>query len=132
MTYLHLSKKPIIKSKLKPTYSNQFGPNKLLYNPIGLWFSCDDNWIKQQKLSIENNYLYKLDLLQLKIYYISTLSELDEFIKIYYNPERNSIAYTIDWDRVYNEYDGLSICPYLIKNKAIKTIVDYSSFKDKK
>ena len=33
MIFLHLSRIPIQKKKLKPIYTNQFGTNPLFYNP---------------------------------------------------------------------------------------------------
>ena len=131
MTYLHLSKKPILKKNLKPIFGNQFETNKLFYNPKGLWFADNNCWIVNNNLSIETKYLYKLDISKLSIYKISKLSELDRFIKKYYNPNRNSIAETVDWKRVYNDYDGIMICPYLIKNKTLISIHHDLSFTDK-
>ena len=77
--YIHKSNTPLIKSKLIPKYENQFGTNKLFYNPKGLWYSCNNKW------DGENQYIYNLDISKLNILKINTLKELDEFNTHYFN-----------------------------------------------
>lgn len=64
---------------------------------------------------------------------ISTLNELDEFNKQFYNARFKNISNIINWDEVYKIYDGLQICPYIIKNNNMKLIhfSDIISFDDK-
>ena len=133
MIYLHLSRILIQKQKLKPIYANQFGSNPLFYNPKGLWYSCGNEWIIKNKLNIEGKFLYSLDFSKLNILKISTLDALDEFNKTYYNAKFKNISNIINWDKVYKKYDGLQICPYLIKNSNMKFIHfgDLISFDDK-
>jgi len=125
--YIHKSNTPLIKSKLIPKYENQFGTNKLFYNPKGLWYSCNNKW------DGETPYIYNLDISKLNILKIKTLKELDEFNTHYFNPNFNSMSNIINWDKIYKTYDGLEICPYLIKNKVMKYLhfSDTLTFNDK-
>lgn len=114
--YIHASDTLINKNNLIPKYENQFGPNKLFYNPKGLWYSCNNKWTNDRK------YNYNVNISNLHILKIKTLKELDEFNINYLNPNFNSISTIINWDKVYQSYDGLEICPYLIKNKVMKSL----------
>jgi len=114
--YIHASDTLINKNNFIPKYENQFGSNKLFYNPKGLWYSCNNKWNNDRK------YNYNVNISNLHILKIKTLKELDEFNINYFNPNFNSISTIINWDKVYQTYDGLEICPYLIKNKVMKSL----------
>ena len=114
--YIHASDTLINKNNLIPKYENQFGSNKLFYNPKGLWYSCNNIWNNDRK------YNYNINISKLNILKIKTLKELDEFNINYFNPNFNSISTIINWDKVYQTYDVLEICPYLIKNKVMKSL----------
>jgi hypothetical protein len=109
--YIHVSDKEVDITKFKPIYKNQFNKNPIFYNPGGLWYSCDMTWADHSDSHYK--YMYSVDTSNLNICKISTISELDDFNKRYYNSERENLAQIIDWDKVYKEYDGLEICPYL-------------------
>jgi len=127
--YIHTSYTHLIKSNLIPKYENQFGNNKLFYNPKGLWYSCNNKYDNERK------YNYSLNISKLNILKIKNLKELDDFNIKYFNPNFNSISTIINWNKVYQTYDGLEICPYLIKNKIMKSLHfsdnDIITFNDK-
>lgn len=125
--YIHTSNKLIYKSNLIPKYENQLGSNKLFYNPKGLWYSCNNKWDDDSK------YTYNVNISNLNILKINTLKNLDEFNINYFNPNFNSMSTIINWNKVYQTYDGLQICPDIIKNKAMKSLhfSDNLTFNDK-
>ena len=110
------------------------------YNPAGLWFSCNDDWInlflnyytqKNIKFSIDNvtnllyfypKYVYFVNIPKNKpIIYIKTKKDLDIFIKKYSNIKKaTDLSNIIDWKKLYKKVDGIQICPYMkeiFKNK---------------
>lgn len=90
----------------------------IYHNPIGLWFSCGDEWMKySKKYEVQqwnmHTYLYEIkisdDVLQIK-----NLKEFEDFINKYKNKD-NELRFdnVINWEKVKNDFDGLLICPYL-------------------
>ena len=53
--YIHASDTLINKNNLIPKYENQFGSNKLFYNPKGLWYSCNNKWNNDRKYNYNVN-----------------------------------------------------------------------------
>lgn len=132
---LHVSSTKIKKTELKPKYGNQFGTNPLFYNPKGFWYTCGEDWKEHVHNLYSTSFLYKVDTTDLNIKKISTVSELDLFIKKYENLNWKIPVECINWESVYNDYDGLEICPYLANNikygKLFQTIHNNLTFKQK-
>lgn len=122
---IHISKKKMYKSKLKkPMYDNQFGENPLNYNPQGLWYACGNAWMNKNnnKTNIKGlkliQYIYQIDISRINIKKIKTIKQLNSFMNKYKKSIKNinKIIEYLDWKRIYNDYDGLQICPF-IKDK---------------
>lgn len=141
--YIHLSNSYIDLSTFKPIYYNIMGTEQKdskRYNPGGLWFSCGISWLtdmvkgKRTFNNMINMYptdnknkgwinlpsqiwiprlIYRLDISKLKIITISNCNEMQLFEKKYYNKNMTTIEDYINWKKVYKDYDGLIICPYL-------------------
>ncbi len=131
----HMSKSPVDLSKFEPRFGNQFGSNRLFYNPRGFWYSCGESWIRHmlKKEQYASYYFYQLDTSKLNICHIKTLADLDAFNKRYFNKEANDLAHIIDWIRVKEDYDGLEICPFITGkySELFKEIHDTLSFDEK-
>lgn len=108
--------------------------------PAGLWVSPDSEegwkqWCLDQNFAIERlKYRYEIDLVENpNILFIGEIKELDEFCKIYkvekchFQEEcwkrekslfkklgihREDPVYSIDWELVGDEYDGIIISPW--------------------
>jgi len=91
------------------------------WKPAGLWYSCDNDWMKWLKSDwvsrykeSKEGYDYKIevDLSQMKV--IRTLDELWSFTRQY--AFRRLFSYKpypyIDWAQVAERYAGIEICPY--------------------
>ena len=115
---------------MKPRKGNQFRKNVLFYNPRGLWYSYNNSWMEHNKLDLMDKFLYKVNIDKINIKKLKSVSDLDNFIKKYYN----SIS-IIDWNKVYNDYDGLQIYPFFPNNmkygKIFTQIHTNLSFDDK-
>lgn len=123
-------------SPSKFTRFKNVSKQSLTLKPNGLWFACGNAWLKfviEEKLwETSYNYLYEIDVDSSKIIYIRTLKEYDDFVDKYsfihkektYTPPIGKLpgqwiehSYVlIDWQKVQkDEYNGLIICPSLIK-----------------
>jgi hypothetical protein len=151
--YIHLSNSYIDLSKFKPRYGNTMGKetkDSTCYNPEGLWFSCGISWLTDHvkgKSTFNNminmhpntknkgwihlpsqvwipRLIYRLDISKLKIITISNCNEMQLFEKKYYNKNMTTIEDYINWKKVYKDYDGLIICPYLNKECYTNKIYD--------
>lgn len=130
------------------------------YNPFGFWFACGTAWIdrftmnkgnKKYKdiINIVNNehlkqvrikmprtwglrYIYILDTHKLNIKSINNCEEMKAFEAKYYNPKAKTLNELLDWNRIYKDYDGIKICPYL-KTKCVNKFVlnKYERFDEK-
>jgi hypothetical protein len=133
--FIHISPNIIDFSKLKTPKRGSWLGDSWTYNPNGLWYSCGMSWInwinnyKSQNdkkisayLSEDKDgyvkgawlpmYVYEIKTDNLNIKRISNCAELAEFCEIYKNPRAITVGEYIDWKRVYNEFDGLQICPF--------------------
>lgn len=115
--FYHLSIKPI--KDLKDSFSDKKSwlTDSIYYNPKGLWISCGDAWIRWAGNDVHqwslSTYIYEVTVTP-TVLRISSLSELEKFIKKYKFPNsRLKIYNVINWKKVKEEYDGLIICPYL-------------------
>lgn len=152
--YIHLSNSYIDLSTFKPRYGNTMGTEQkdsTCYNPEGLWFSCGISWLTDMvkgKRTFNNminmhptdnknkgwinlpsqiwipRLIYRLDISKLKIITISNCNEMQLFEKKYYNKNMTTIEDYINWKKVYKDYDGLIICPYLNKECYTNKIYD--------
>ena len=88
------------------------------YNPKGLWFSCGSDWYKWL-ISIREydsdwlkfKYTYNIIIDKSNILHIKKIDELIKFHNRYAKFKNNH--YSIDWNKVKKDYDGIIICPYL-------------------
>jgi len=118
MRLVHYSAKPPI---IKPTtYRHRRG--HFVYKPSGLWVSdddCNDNWpawCRANGFLIEN--LAHACLITLRsganILHLSSANDIDSFTRDYcWQPYKELSLFSIAWDRVYIEYDGIVISPYI-------------------
>ena len=121
----------------------------LTLKPKGLWFACGNAWLKfvveEQLWETSYNYLYEVNVEDSTILYIRTLKQYDDFVSKYsyihkektYTPAIGSIprqlidhSYVlINWAQVQTDgYDGLIICPSLIKKVWKKNKGDIDKF----
>jgi hypothetical protein len=114
----HVSRDPIEKVVDTIQEKDSWLGNSVYHNPLGLWFSCGDEWMKYSKkydLSSwnMNTYLYEIKISD-DVLKITNLEELKEFINKYKNTgDELTFDNVINWGQVKIEYDGLLICPYL-------------------
>lgn len=122
MSLIHYSKYPLKHLDNRETIINDIcSKYECLYlKPYGLWLSVDDSWEKwciSESFRIDS-LKYKHDVKLSKnanILKISSTEEVDDFN---YEYSFNSGEYLslnrmlINWDRVYEDYDGIIISPY--------------------
>jgi len=105
--------------------------NKTLYkNPDGLWLSDGPAWINFFDVDDINNcnninninnwiassYLYDVDINK-TVLQIKNINQFKKFINKYKLPDNKIKIYNvIDWKKVYKDYNGLIITPYLADN----------------
>ena len=144
LPYIHLANSYIDLSKFEPRYGNIIEESSACYNPKGLWFSCGISWLTDfvksnskfnnmvKLLSSHDNknkgwidlphqvwvprLIYRLDISKLKIINISNCNEMQLFEKKYYNKNMNTVEEYLNWKKIYKDYDGMIICPYLKDN----------------
>lgn len=115
--------KNINKNKIINTFGTPLGTHDA-FNPYGLWFSCGNSWINfVTNIQKRNNYVinkwslstYVYEIyISKSVYLINNMNEYKAFIKRYKNNDKHITIYnTINWKKVYNENDGLIICPLL-------------------
>lgn len=99
------------------------GDESFYYNPVGLWYSCGSSFYEYiYNDALKNDFRYKnfhwlplhvysLDLDEIKIEKINSCKKFYKFSSKYKN--KNITKTYIDWKKVYQNLDGLEICPYL-------------------
>tara|TARA_B100001093_G_scaffold482563_1_gene514328 strand:- start:635 stop:1201 length:567 start_codon:yes stop_codon:yes gene_type:complete len=112
------------------------------FKPSGLWYACNNEWLKftQDWISEKHHkYIHKLNIKRnvltnireknkKKILVIKNLKDLDLFFNKYsfkvdwFNkwPKLKSLEkqnYLIDWEKVSQDFGGIEICPYLGKKR---------------
>ena len=114
--FYHLSTKPLedIKDTSK-SGSNYIGNTNLYYHPVGLYFSCGNNYFKKDK-SLHYTYLYEIELNKSSILQINNINDFINFINKYKYPKSIiKIHNILDWKKIKQDFDGMSICPLLGK-----------------
>ena len=94
---------------------NEFIDGKLFisWKPIGLWLSCNNNWIKWSKKEMFEiyKYEYKFNIDLKKILVLENYNDISEFTKKYKSIYKTKLYNTlvINWKKVSKDYSGIYI-----------------------
>jgi hypothetical protein len=109
-----ISEKPMKRFRPVPIFDQPSGYST--EKPIGLWYSCGDEWeqwmrqgqtVEQMTVLSRARYRYELKLDTSEMLRIGTADEFDAFERQYGNGNGE-----IDWWSVVQSYSGIEICPY--------------------
>lgn len=122
MKFYHLSDKPFTKLR-KRKLGIGFKPPGIWLAPSGVW----KKFIKEELGGEIPKYEYEFDIDMTKVLTLKTYKDVSEFQEKYKDEPWKPNQYTINWDLVKKDYDGI-----YIKNAQIKKARDefmwYSMF----
>ena len=90
--------------------------SNITFKPMGIWYGIDDEWLRWMKGNMNHwvrPYNIEIDVEESKMLIISTIPQLDAFIKKYH--KRGSefeFMGEINWKRVAKDYSGIEIQNY--------------------